>query len=155
VSGLVVTRDGGWLFGRRGTQVTQYPGYLESVPSGTLDERALAGRPAATGTELDPVVCLLAELAEEAGIDEAAVTEVQPLGVFLDVDENTVDLGYLLRLRVSVSDLGSVLGRGSSPLEYEELQAFSESEVDRLMAGSAVVPTSKALWQVRPRSGAI
>jgi hypothetical protein len=150
VSGLVVTSDDHWIFGRRGATVTQYPLHLESVPSGTLDERALAGQQSRPGLVLDPTLCLLAELSEEAGLDPADVAEVQPLGLFVDVEERTYDLGYLLRLRRSAAEIQQAL-RGAEGPEYFDLRALHRDEVPRAMAEAEVTPTTRLLWDTLPR----
>jgi hypothetical protein len=147
VSGLVVTSDEGWLFGRRGAGVTQYPLHFEAVPSGTLDQRAYAGHAPVDGLVLDPVGCLLAELAEEAGIDADAVAEIRPLGLFLDVDERTYDLAYVIRLCRSTLDLAAQLAATSDAHEYQHLQALKATEVDTLVSQADVVPTTRRLWE--------
>jgi hypothetical protein len=147
VSGLVVTSDQKWLFGRRGAGVTQYPLHLEAVPSGTLDDRAYAGRPPSEGLALDPVGCLLAELSEEAGIEPAAVAEVCPLGLFLDVAERTYDLAYVIRLQRSSADLAPQLAAVSESHEYQQLRSLDAGQVDALMTAADVVPTTRRLWE--------
>jgi hypothetical protein len=150
VSGLVVTSDDRWLFGRRGSGVTQYPLHFEAVPSGALDERAFAGSIPTPGLVLDPIKCLLNELYEEAGIDVAAVADVRPVGLFLDVEERTYDLAYVVRLARSGAELRGQLSAHSH--EYHALETLHTDEVGAVMSGRQVVPTTKRLWQTVQRS---
>jgi hypothetical protein len=153
VSGLVVTNDDRWIFGRRGEAVTQYPLHVESVPSGTLDERALAGQAPRPGLVLDPMICLMAELSEEAGIGSDDVADVQPVGLFLDVEERTYDIAYLLRLRRSAAEISACLAAAEGP-EYHQLRALHRDEVTVAMAQTAVVPTTRLIWETLQRKGA-
>jgi hypothetical protein len=146
VSGLVRTADGRWLFGRRGAEVTQYPQHVEAVPSGALDERALAGRAPRPGLELDPVPCLLAELAEEAGVAATAIRSLKPLVVLLDVEEDTFDLVYLVDLHLSATEIRQQFAEALAPAEYGRIDVLSSEEADLEMANEAVVPTTRAIW---------
>jgi hypothetical protein len=148
VSGLVITRDGRWLFGQRGADVTQYPLHLEAVPSGTLDQRAFAGHAREPGLVLDPVSCLLAELSEEAGIEAEVVGQVTPLGLLLDVQERTYDLAYLVELVQTAAELRGRMAAAEASLEYQQLRALDAGEVAAAMAEAAVTPTTRLLWDL-------
>jgi hypothetical protein len=154
VCGLVATSDGRWLLGQRGASVTQYPLHVEAVPSGSLDERAFAGRPPTEGLQLEPMQCLMAELEEEAGIVKDAIAAVTPLGLLVDEEEATQDIAFLIETRHSGRELEARLSSQRSGAEYKWVRALPASEVELLLHQPRTVPTSRLLWAlVNERNG--
>jgi hypothetical protein len=147
VSGLVETADGEVMLGRRGDGVTQYPGCWESVPSGTLDERALAGGTPVAGSVLDPAPCLLAELEEESGIAAADVAQVVMIGLFLDAAEDTLDVAYFVRLSLDAEQVRKRVAARADRGEYAEIATLGAAAAGTYLERSGVVPTSRALLQ--------
>jgi hypothetical protein len=82
--------------GRRPRHVTQYPGRVEAVPSGSID------RIEPDGT-IDSRKALLAELEEEAGLIETEDAVDAPL-LILDRMENIVDVCHPIRPQRGLDD---------------------------------------------------
>ncbi|MGM0444335.1 MAG: HAD-IA family hydrolase [Fibrobacterota bacterium] len=90
VSAVCMDSAGKLVWGRR-KAVTQYAGFWELVPSGSID---------ITGKDLpDPAHNIIRELREETGISAEMVDEIIPLGLIFDTRENGADLCFALRLR--------------------------------------------------------
>lgn len=118
--------------GRRPRHVTQYPGRVEAVPSGSVD------RVEPDGT-VDSRKALLAELEEEAGLVETADAVGAPL-VIIDRVENIVDVCHPIRPKRGLDDAV----RKARAVGYygdvacRDLAALSE-------AVDALVPTTLAI----------
>jgi hypothetical protein len=106
VSGIVRSRSGGedlFLLGERSHAVTQYPGFIELIPSGGMELED-----AGAGGLVDHRARLLAELEEEASIPASAVEEIVDLGVVDDPASGMSDVICLVTLRSTLpNDLGS------------------------------------------------
>ncbi|MBF0620833.1 MAG: NUDIX domain-containing protein [Magnetococcales bacterium] len=84
------------LLGQRSGHVTQYPGYWELAPSGTIE-------PSKNGSP-DPVKQCVKELQEECGYSSATVNHVEPVCLFWDNAQSGTDIGCLLTLRSTKTD---------------------------------------------------
>ncbi|MFQ5698246.1 MAG: hypothetical protein ACE5IL_08180 [Myxococcota bacterium] len=155
VSGLVVS-DACVLFGRRSDSVTGYPGFLELLPSGSVD-----------ATFYDPETRrvdhrrqLLRELHEEVGLTDSVVSSSETLGVVRDDRDPSCDVVIRLDVSLSAKDLRDLRAlRGNE--EYREIWPVRIAELGEFLEGRSgeTVPTSLAiLWFMgwidggRPRS---
>ena len=123
ISGLV-KKGNKILFGKRSQKVTQYKGFWELPPSGSITQ----------GEEgLDPVLHLLKELKEETGITK--VTNVKPLAEMMDQEMGRLDLCYQIE----------VAEEGHQTDEYQQLLWLP---IDDTLAtlGNEVVPLSRHLF---------
>lgn len=131
----------GVVFGRRSPHVTQAPGLIELLPSGSVP----ASR--TIGAKVDFSGQLLEELEEEAGVSSDAVEAVRLLGVVDAMGaEGVVDLAVSLRLRLSQKELlAAHAARGSD--EYVELMIvdFEEVAEHRERWGRQLTPVSDAI----------
>jgi hypothetical protein len=118
VSGLIFHHDK-LYFGRRSLSVTQYPDFVELVPSGSLDANL-----SVSNGKADFRRQLVEELTEEIGIDE--VSDIEPLFLILDYLENTWDICCRITLLPGVI---VSTGRGVNSKEYQEIIAVSLSEL--------------------------
>jgi hypothetical protein len=129
------------LFGERSRELTQYPGYLELVPSGGIEGDGNRTRP-------DFLRQILVELTEETGIPETEVQRLSPFVLVHDLRENCWDIGVEIDLlpqslaRVSVFSGNSEYVR-IQPVPIKGLDDFLEKQSPRL------VPTSLALLHAR------
>jgi HAD superfamily hydrolase (TIGR01509 family) len=136
VSGIVEC-DGAVAFATRGDTTTQYPGWIELVPSGGIGAEFLRA-----DKSVDYAGQLVQELVEELGVPESAIAEREPIALLRDHRDEVIDIGCVLR--VSAAARREVLTSGE---EYHslrwvpiaELPQFVTAERDRL------VPTSRAL----------
>lgn len=123
ISGLI-QKGNQILFGKRGQNVTQYKGFWELPPSGSITE----------GSEgLDPVLHVLKELKEETGIQK--VIRVTPLAEVMDQEMNRLDLCYMIE----------VDEEGSQTDEYQELRWIPKGG-SLIGLGKNVVPLSRHLF---------
>ncbi len=137
VSGRRGTRDGLVLLGRRADTVTQYPGWLELVPSGGVDSHALGADGA-----VDLAGCLLAELQEETGTPPAEVRELRPLGLVHDLTDDVYDAIFALHVSTGGSALREAM---AGRWEYERVYLLeADGLLDRLAGLPELVPTSLA-----------
>jgi len=139
VTGVVVDSAGKILVGHRGADVTEYPGALELVPSGSLASDSVG-----ENGRVDTLGALLSELEEETGIERASVASVVPLGMLRDTDQDGFDICYELHLAAGATLSAFAAG------EYRDLALLDGSEVAALIAdGRPAVPTSRALLELR------
>jgi 8-oxo-dGTP pyrophosphatase MutT (NUDIX family) len=129
------------LLGRRSTDVTEYGGAWELVPSGGI-EPARAGRDGAVDVES----ALLAELEEEAGIQRDTVVDVVPLGLVHDIAQDVYDVCLALRVREAPPERLS---------EYEESVLVPAHDARAWLDAQkrAVVPASRALLALAEEAG--
>lgn len=74
------------LVAKRADDVTQYPGYYELAPSGSLDREALKGE------EIDYKEQILKEMEEETAISREFVATIEPFAVIHDEEGMVMDL---------------------------------------------------------------
>jgi len=125
VSGLI--RKGNQiLFGKRGQNVTQYKGYWETPPSGSITEGP---------EQLDPILHILKELQEETGITKAL--KVTPIREVLDRETGRLDLCFQIDV-------------DQDPILTDEYQEFIWVKVGDSLnhLGENVVPLSRQLFHL-------
>ncbi|GAB4238394.1 MAG: hypothetical protein Tsb0021_18130 [Chlamydiales bacterium] len=114
ISGFTKCKDK-ILIGKRSETVTQFPGYFEFAPSGSLSSEWR------TGNIVDFSGCLINELEEETGITSSHVTELFPFILIEDVEKRVLDLC----VEIQTDEKTERLIRTSS--EYRELYWIEES----------------------------
>jgi hypothetical protein len=142
VSGIILVRDGGSeyvLFARRAIEVTQYAGFLELVPSGSIDKHFVD----ADGV-IDYGSKLLSEFVEETGLPSGCVEEITGLAVVLDQVENVYDICCKIVLN---ADVGVVTSAFSGTKEYDSPELVAVSALGEFTRSnqSVMVPTSVAV----------
>lgn len=93
VSGITYFLEEGvkkFLVGKRSLNVTQFKGFNELVPSGSLeiDENS----------NIECIKQLFIELKEEANIEKSRIKEAKPFCLIFDSDENVYDIGIAVKL---------------------------------------------------------
>jgi 8-oxo-dGTP pyrophosphatase MutT (NUDIX family) len=136
------------LVAQRGDDVTQYPGYWELVPSGTLDESCAEK----VGT-VDCVRKITEEFTEETGLPAESIQSCDSVALIRDTHEDNYDVCFSIRIEPDKS-LDTV-HRAVLSREYVEPAWLSVSEIDRkLHANNArTVPVSSGLMEAWKRSG--
>lgn len=131
--------DGSVLVGTRDAKLALYPGYLELVPSGSIETRACQHG------EVDFFMQLMWELEEEAHIAEKYVKEIHPLGLFYSKDVGVYDLGMIITCSLKDYQMAEF----ESSKEYPLLRWLSFEEWQKQLDSpdAKIVPLSKALWQ--------
>lgn len=130
VSGVCLSAEK-MLVGVRASKATQYPGFLELVPSGGLGD---------LGVQLDYKMRLVEELEEETTIKQESILEITTIGICLDRQENTYDLccTILLSEKLCLQPVSSPNG------EYEELFWRATGKLSS-SPSTEIVPTSLAI----------
>lgn len=134
VSGLT-HNDKYVLFGLRNNQVMQYPGFLETVPSGGVSDSVLAPDGIA-----DYCRQLQNELLEEAGVSATSLLSITPLFLLYDELETTYDI--CCQIVVDPEALDHLPHEVDK--EYEQLLPVELTQLSKFIAAnkSRIMPTS-------------
>lgn len=126
------------LVGIRDTKLSSYGGYLECVPSGSIEARAYMH------AEVDYVAQAMWELQEEARLSEKSVREVHPLGLYYSQVDELYDIGLLIRLDLTEQEM---VPDGTQ--EYPLLTWYTRKEFEHKLHEPElkVVPLTRALWR--------
>ena len=141
VSGIIVLEDKAVeyvIFSRRADDVTEYPGFYELVPSGSIDKQCLR----ADGV-IDYPSKLLSEFIEETGLSKKYIKEITGFTLVLDKNHHVYDIGCRILLEAKKKEILEDF----SSTEYgipvfvptKDLGDFIK------MNNSSIVPTSMAL----------
>ena len=130
VSGLILDRDGKTLVGQR-SQVSQYPGRWELVPSGGMDSTMDLEQ--GVGAQLSR------EFEEETGWDRGRIRGISPFCLVRNGNHGNYDIGALIRLDGSLGELPGPNG------EYKAFRAMDLLDVRDTKALDEWVPTSLVL----------
>jgi HAD superfamily hydrolase (TIGR01509 family) len=141
VSGIIVLRDKGddfVVFAKRTNSITEYPGFLELVPSGSIDKECV---------DADGVVNyqskLLSEFIEETGLSKDYVKEISGFAFVLDIVHNVYDICCEILLETK-KDL--IMQKFSSK-EYNAPVFVALGDLDSFIKANvnSIVPTSMAI----------
>jgi hypothetical protein len=127
VSGLLVSANG-LVFGRRAAGLTDDPGRWELVPSGGVDPDC-----ADASGKVDLRRQILAELAEEVGLDANDVAASGPFCAVEDGVSHVVDIGIALATSLSGDKVQASHARRGSP-EYTEIAVVAQSAIPGFVA---------------------
>jgi len=141
VSGVIQLPTGEVVLGRRSSEVSQYPGYWELIPSGGVSSRHVR-----TDGSVDIAGQLMEEMEEELGIEQERATAVHPLGMLQDLSNPVIDLGFLIELTATEQEMrDGILRHG----EYEEVKLLTLEAAKNFRR--PVVPTVPALLDLVER----
>lgn len=134
LSGITI-HNGKWLVGKRASHLTDYPGHLELVPSGSFDERYY------THGEIDYIAQGLDELAEEAGISKSYVNNVTPLMLVEDITTGIYEVCLEIHLKE--------IKLPEATVEYQMLAWWTQKDLqDAIESKTKIVPLSKYLTEI-------
>jgi hypothetical protein len=145
VSGLLLC-EGQVAFGRRSERTTQYPGWIELVPSGGLDSESLRD----DGT-VDHRAQLARELTEETGIGEAEILRIEPIALLHDRVDAVIDLASVIEVSPAARVVADTTVAASAATgEYRSLTWVPVGELSSFFDAhrQELVPTSRALCEV-------
>ena len=139
VSGISWIHEAGqtWaVVARRANHVTQYPGFLEFVPSGTIDFSS-----ATDSGSVDYVSKLLDELHEEAGVTREYVAWARAIGLVYDPQDRNYDICCEIQLTCQSE---SVLSGIYAAPEYVEPILISRTGLSTFVHkhASQIIPSS-------------
>ncbi|MBS0634962.1 MAG: hypothetical protein JSR37_05835 [Verrucomicrobia bacterium] len=138
ISGVSTCRDC-VLVGLRDMKMSSYGGFLEFVPSGSIEPRAYMQG------EVDFIAQAMWELAEEAKIGENKVTEAKVLGLFYSPQDRVYDIGLHLELNLLENELQS-----DATAEYPVLKWYTFTELEKKLSepNVKIVPLSRFIWSL-------
>ena len=125
------------LFGKRSSSVTQYPKFLELVPSGHLDESVISNN-----GKIEHGKKLLEELTEETSLSSKYVKNVIPLCLVKDENHDTYDICYEIETNYTIKNFKKSVKPSD---EYTELLLIPEKKLKQFAKSEKVVPTSLAI----------
>lgn len=147
VSGIIVLKDRGddyVVFAKRSNNITEYPGFLELVPSGSIDKECVD----ANGV-VNYQCKLLSEFIEETGLSKEYVKEISGFAFVLDMVHNVYDIccEILLEMKKELITQKFSSKEYSAPVfvALNNLDSFIEANV------KSIVPTSMALIEAYRR----
>ena len=149
VSAITIFDDGGEdyaLAARRAPKMTQYPGLMELVPSGTID-RECADEEGIVRAEAKAIE----ELHEEAGIPFSRIEQAQAFAFTYDRLDDNYDVCCILRIDARAQELRHGIKHCA---EYDDpqiirvadLKDWAEDQGDQLMPVSWAVIEAYAQW---------
>lgn len=137
VSGICVT-NGKYLVGKRSEKSTQFPGYFEFIPSGSV----IPSLTLPDGS-IDFIGNFYRELFEEIGLSSDAVTKVRVDGMLFDRSERTLDICIYYEVLKKAIDTLAVFVKSE---EYSEVDWLDREELLTLAQRSyGLIPASEAI----------
>lgn len=142
VSGMTFVHDNNneyVLFSTRSTETTEYPNFLELVPSGNIDESALKS----DGT-IDFSTKLIDEFVEETGLEKYTIQEINPFCLVLDKKNQVYDVCCKINIVNSKSNIFKTFEKVS---EYGKPELIPLNSLDKFIEQnhSKIIPTSLAI----------
>ena len=143
VSGLTLCEDQ-VIFARRAAHVTTYPGWLELVPSGSIDRSAALD----DGT-IDFIGKLREEFTEETTLPIDSIHSIEPFAVVYDPAVKIYDIACTIHSHVSKADILAGLHQSDEYTEpvavpVDTLDTFREQHADDIIPASHAILTA---WQ--------
>lgn len=141
VSGIMILKDRDdeyVVFAKRADNITEYPGFLELVPSGSIDKEC-----ADANGVVDYQSKLLSEFVEETGLSKEYVKKISGFAFVLDSGHNVYDICCEILLEASKE---TVAQRFRSK-EYNAPVFIAMNDLDSFIKANvgSIVPTSMAL----------
>ena len=148
VSGIIVLEENGnkyVVFAKRTNNITQYPGFFELVPSGSIDKEC-----ADVNGIVDYQSKLLSEFVEETGLSKNYVKEISGFAFVLDVSDNVYDICCKILLEAKkelvVAEFSSKEYNKPVFVAMNDLDSFIKTNFD------SIVPTTVALIEAYVQS---
>ena len=135
------------VFAKRANGTTEYPGFFELVPSGSIDKEC-----ADNSGIVDYKSKLLSEFTEETGLPRECVKDISGFAFVLDTNDNVYDVCCKIVIDNTERDL--VIQKFSSSKEYQSPIFVGIGELDDFIKlnYNSIVPTSMALVEAYIRS---
>ena len=130
-----------FVIAKRGKTVTQYPGYLEFIPSGGIDGGSLADSGRA-----DFISQLRKEFTEETGVSPDAIAAIEPFAFIHDTSGGVYDICALIRADCTGGDIKNGISKSG---EYSDVAIVPRSEIESFAKKHKreFIPTSLAIIQ--------
>ena len=135
------------IFAKRASDTTEYPGFFELVPSGSIDKEC-----ADNSGIVDYKSKLLSEFTEETSLSRECVKDISGFAFVLDTNDTVYDVCCKIVIDNTERDL--VIQKFSSSKEYQSPIFVGIGELDDFIKlnYNSIVPTSMALVEAYIRS---
>lgn len=148
VSGIIVLEANGHeyvVFAKRADHITEYPGFLELVPSGSIDKEY-----ADANGMVDYRSKLLSEFVEETGLSKDYVKKISGFAFVLDKNHNVYDICCEILLEAK----RELVAHELSSEEYDALVFVAMKDLNSFIKTNvgSIVPTSMALIEAYRQS---
>ena len=147
VSGVIVLDDKGdkyVVFAKRADSITEYPGFLELVPSGSIDKEC-----AGANGVVDYQSKLLSEFVEETSLSKEYIKGISGFAFVLDISHNVYDICCEILLKADKE----IVARDFRSKEYNAPAFVAMNDLDSFVKANVdlIVPTSMALIEAYAR----
>ncbi len=144
VSGIIILEEKGInyiVFAKRTNNVTEYPGFFELVPSGSIDKECVNASGVVSFQSK-----LLSEFAEETGLPKNYVEDISGFAFVLDTNHNVYDICCKILLKAKKE---SVAKKFLGSKEYSKPEFVSINNLNSFIRKNAatIVPTSMAILE--------
>ena len=123
-----------FFIGKRSESVTQYPGYFEFIPSGSIDANNIT-----PNHSVEYTTQLIVELKEELGISVNEVLTQNAFCLIFDEIDHVYDIGIEIEVSNSIIK--------THEAEYTSAEKLPEKSVSEYMKGENIVNTSRKLFE--------
>lgn len=134
VSGIIIDEEQNTLLARR-NNVTEYNGFYELVPSGSIDSTRIKGG------NIDFQEQLMEELEEETNLKKTDISVIVPLCVLLDKNHDVYDICAKIYVKGHLENLIKSDNKG----EYRQMQIVKIKEMQNILFDKKCVPTLRIL----------
>ena len=141
VSGITIIHDDDdyILFSTRSSEITEYPNFLELVPSGNIDELALESNGIINFSKK-----LIDEFVEETGLDGNSIQKINPFCFVLDKKNQVYDICCKIHV---ISSKSMILKNFKNTFEYGNPELIPLSSLQKFIDKNyeKIIPTSLAI----------
>ena len=134
VSGIIIDETNNTLLAIR-QNVTEYHGYYELIPAGSIDSSAMDGNAILFQNQL------IAEFEEESGISKDCIKAIHPFCLIFDKEHNVYDICSKIHIKGSLKDLL----KARQNTEYENIEVLNLENLPKMIKTNFFVPTSQVI----------
>jgi len=142
VSGIIIIKNNSEnfiLFSKRSSETSEYPNYLELVPSGHIDLSVLK-----SDGKIDHVLKLKQEFSEETGLNVSSIDKIIPLCFVEDTKNHVYDVCSIIEISIMKD---TILKSFNNVQEYYDPILISFSSLENFLKenNDNIIPTSLAI----------
>jgi len=133
------------VFAKRADNITEYPGFLELVPSGSIDKECADAKGV-----VDYRSKLLSEFGEETSLSKEYVKRISGFAFVLDINHNV----YEICCEILLETEKELVAQKFSSKEYNAPVFIATNNLDNFVKSNvaSIVPTSMALIEAYRQS---
>lgn len=134
VSGIIIDEDNNTLIARR-QNVTEYNGFYELVPSGSISISKVMGN------KVDYTSQIIEEFEEETGLKQTMIKEIAAFCLIYDRSHGTYDIGFKIKINVRLKEHKEMI----KSKENDDFEIINLAEFSKQSAEKNFIPTSLIL----------